>query len=68
MPLKKYKSKKRLYTKRVSKKRFNKKRFTKKNFTKKQIKGGEFDEGLKEFLSQKIQQRDENYSKMLQVA
>ena len=68
MPLKKYKSKKRLYTKRVSKKKFNKKRFTKKNFTKKQIKGGDFHEGLKEFLSQKIEQRDENYSKMLQVA
>jgi len=67
MPSKKYKSKRKLYTKKFGKKKFNK-RFTKKNLTKKQIKGGKFDEELKELLSKNIQDRDENYSKMLQVA
>jgi hypothetical protein len=74
---KQYKSKKRLlkkkqskkdYLKKTIKKNFSKKQFSKKKFTKKHFKGGEFDEGLKEFISQNIQQRDENYSKMLQVA
>jgi hypothetical protein len=61
MPYKKYKSKKRSYKKRFSKKRFSKR-------TKKHFRGGAFDSALTELVSKNIENRDENYSKMLQIA